>query len=153
MSARATSPPTRPHAHNALGARVKNVVLMVPDTDWARVLSGEKRMFRSYNRRRLPDVLPAPAVAYRYRMETLDTALIWLEETREEPLGVISADDLAEEGFETISDFRRYFAERYPRGGFRPLAPVQVYRVRPITDDDLAAYADRVIEQLYGRFA
>lgn len=146
---RARDEPTSAKIHNALRARVTNTIVMVPDTDWSRVIAGEKQMFRSYSRRVTPAILPTPVVAYRIGLNGgAITKVLWLEDTWQEPLGTITDADLAAEGFATLSDFRRYIEQRYPKGGYRPLAPVQVYRIRPITDEDRVAFAHRLMEYL-----
>lgn len=148
MSAAAKKPPAR-NAHAKLRARVANTIVMVPDTDWAAILAGEKRMFRSYSRRNRPALLPTPIVAYRFGLaDRLEHTVLYLEDTWQEPLGSISPEDLAEEGFATMSEFRRYFDARYPKGGFRPLAPVQVYRIRPVTQGDLDEFAERLLHEM-----
>lgn len=134
------APTNNREARWALRRKVSNVILMVPDTDWAAVLSGSKTMFRSYSRRYLPTILPTLAIAWRRGPTGLQTKTIVLEDTWQEPLGTVSEEDLRDEGFATLSDFRRYFEVRYPKGGYRPLATVQVYRVRPLREGDLEAH-------------
>lgn len=137
------------NAHVTLRRKLENVKVMIPDTDWAKVICGEKRMFRSYSRRVTPPILPTAFIGYRFRIDdSLDTKVMWLEGTWQEPLGSITAEDLADEGFASLAEFRRYITERYPKGGYRPLATVQVYRVRPITDEDLDEFGRRLVREM-----
>src|SRR4051812_29481929 len=100
MSAQPT-PGRRVHAHNELVKKLRSTVVMVPDVDWADVLTGRKTQFRSYNRRTkfsgaIP-VMPTPAIGYRYVYDNLETAVIWLEDTWQEPLGTITPENLKAE--------------------------------------------------------
>lgn len=145
----------RPRASNLLRARVENVRITVPRVDWSRVRIFEKCMWRSYSRRRTELVLPRPVVLFSEHPQTgaVDSMVACLTETWQEMLGAISEEDVAEEGFDSRRAFKLYFAERYPKGGFRPLEKVQVYRIRPLTDEDREAWLDEMWQRLYGSFA
>lgn len=131
-----------------------NVRLYVARVDFAAIRAGEKRMWRSYRRGTVRD-LPRPVIVCSHHPATgrIDTALSCLIETWTEPLGAISEEHVREEGFETRSAFKSYFAERYPNYGFRPLDTVQVFRVRPLTDDDRDEWFEQTWQRLYGSFA
>lgn len=69
----------------------------------------------------------------------------WLE-----PLGAISPDSLAAEGFSTIGEFRRYWMQREKRR-FMPTRMVTVYRVRPwVPGEDDNNMAALILQRLYG---
>jgi hypothetical protein len=148
-STRARRPP---HATNRLRASVENVRVHVPRVDWARVRIFEKRMWRTYSLRRVELTVPRPVLLYSEHPQTgqIDTVVACLTDTWQEPLAAISDEDLAEEGFASRGEFKRYFAERYPQGGFRPLVLVQVYRVRPLTEADRQEWMSSVWQRLYG---
>lgn len=152
MSAQPQPSSGRVHAHNALVRKYRSTVVMIPDVDWADVLTGRKTQFRSYSRRTKRDggipIKPTPAVGYHYVYDNLETQLIWLEDTWQEPLGSITAESIAAEGFASLDEFRRYFEVRYPKGGYRPLENVQVYRVRPITQADIEEFVPWLLKFL-----
>lgn len=140
----------------------RNTRICIPRVDYADVAVGAKREFRNYGYRRFTGLtFPTPAIGYSARdwwtpaseRDGIDTCLLTLEDGWVEPLGAISPESLANEGFEDIADFRRYFAARYPRGGFRPLANVVVYRVRPMTDEDATEFAAAYWAKMYGQYA
>jgi hypothetical protein len=91
-------------------------------------------------------------VAYRVRGGVAgghDAKLMVLEDKWLEPLGAITAESLANEGFETVAEFRRYWMAREKRR-FAPTRMVTVYRVRLWTPGDRAALGDMLMERLYG---
>lgn len=144
----------RPAAHADLVASVRNVRLHVHRIDWSRVRCFEKRMWRAYRLRNF-ESLPRPVVLYSYHphFERVDTQLALLTETWREPAAAISDEDLAAEGFDSRSEFKRYFAERYPRRGFRPLDTVQVFVIEPLQQVVIEEWKDQAWESCYGRFA
>ena len=78
-----------------------------------------------------------------------DSKIMVLEDLWREPLGAISAESLAAEGFETLDEFRRHWIGR-ERRLFPPLRITTVYRIRPWTPDDDQAMAECVLRHLYG---
>jgi hypothetical protein len=143
-----------PTGHADLTAVARNVRLHVHRIDWSRVRCFEKRMFRAYRLRNIED-LPRPVVLYSHRphVERVDTQIAVLTETWREPAAAISDEDLAREGFASRTEFKRYFAERYPKEGFRPLNQVQVFVIEPVTPATVEEWKDRAWESCYGRFA
>lgn len=140
----------------------RNTRLHVPRTDYNAVRAGAKREFRNYGRRAFDGLtFPTPAIGYCKRewwtsehgLDGVDTMLLTLEDSWVEPLGAISPESLANEGFTDLSEFRRYIAARYPKGGYRPLANVIVYRVRPLTLEDATEFAGAMWQKMYGTFA
>lgn len=147
------------------------LILRIPRTDWAAVRCGEKREFREAGRWAPPWTrlkLPLPILGYsRSRSagesSVPDSALFILDECWMEPLGAISTESLAAEGFgdleelresrearaAAMSEFRRYWKARHPSTGYRPLSKVFVYRVRPLTEDERAEMGLRLLGLLY----
>jgi hypothetical protein len=74
-----------------------------------------------------------------------------LEAVWREPLGAISPESLAAEGFESFAHFRRAWCIREKRL-FRPLHMTTAFRVRPWESDDDRAMADALLKRLYGEF-
>ena len=73
-----------------------------------------------------------------------------LEAVWREPLGTISEESLANEGYATMAEFRRGWVIR-ERRRFPLLDTVTVHRVRPWTPDDAAAMGDALLRHhLYG---
>lgn len=138
---------------------VRNFPVYVDPVDWADVTSGRKSELRKYGQSKpLPGrerKFPAACVFYTERsVGEIQTALGVVEDQWNEPLGAISPESLAREGFpDDLPGFRRYFAARYPRGGFRPLAGVVVQVIRPMNDDDATRTMLETWEHLYGRYA
>lgn len=134
---------------------------MVPRVDWAAVLGGAKTEFRHYGgttmavNRGSEWELPEPVVLYCPNDLTgeIDTALATLEAAWMEPMGAISDESLANEGFSDIGEFRRYIDERFPRAGFRPMARCRCYRVHPLTADEKVEFREKLWQRLYGQFA
>lgn len=165
MSAHATGPKGRSplrQPREFLRRDTRNTRIHVPRIDFNDVRVGAKTEFRNYGKRFFEGLeCPTPAIGYCRRdwwtpehgVDGIDTFLMTLEETWVEPLGAISPESLEHEGFEDIGAFRRYFTERYPNGGFRPLANVIVYRVRPLSIEDATEFAAAQWAKMYGRFA
>lgn len=139
----------------------RNIRLHLPRVDYNDIAVGAKREFRNYGTRYFDGLIfPTPAVGYCQRdwwtpehgLDGIDTCLLTLEDSWVEPLGAIAPESIANEGFADLGEFRRYFAERYPRGGFRPLASVIVYRVHPITPEDVAAFSEARWQKFYGQY-
>ena len=134
--------------------------LRVPRGDWAAICAGSKTEFRASGkgaRHGEHANLPKPVVAYSYLQyrEEPQTALLVLEDSWVEPLGAISAESIAREGFASMSEFRTYWITRHTSHGggtFKPLSRVQAYRVRPWTPEDRPAMADKLLVDLYGEF-
>jgi hypothetical protein len=143
-----------PSPYAVLRRATGNVRIPVPRVDWSRVRCGEKRVWRTYSLGTYK-LIPCPAVIYSVHPTTgkIDTALVMVTETWVEMLGAVSDEAIAEEGFDSRAEFKRYFAERYPRMGYRPLNKVQCFRVRPLEPEDVEAWKDAVWERLYGSFA
>ena len=137
--------------------RLSTVFLRVPSRDWPAVKRGYKTEFRAgAGKNAVPQLFgvptPIPVVAYTVRRGEHDAQLMILERCWQEPLGAISADSLAAEGFEDLKEFRAYWMEREHKR-FTPTRQVFAYRVRAFREDDRAEAADRIFEHLYGEFA
>lgn len=134
----------------------RNACVYVARADWVEVLSGAKTEVRIYGNRNVVERdCPCPCVLYTPNPIIglpPQTALGVLEEQWVEPLGAISPESLEREGFpDDLDGFRAYFAQRYPKGGFRPLAKVVVRRVHPMVD--AGPWKDWLWDRLYGDFA
>jgi hypothetical protein len=127
----------------------------VASEDWWAVRSGNKREIRSRQSSVIAIQglsLPTPCVAYRvHPYHGYEAALTVLEAVWSEPLGAISEDSLAIEGFASMAEFRRAWVIREKRR-FPLLAPVTVYRARPWIPEDAAGMGDALLRQLYGEF-
>jgi hypothetical protein len=135
--------------------QASTIFVRVASDDWHAVKGGYKREIRS---RQSSVILvqglspPSPCVAYRLHPQYgYDAVLMVLEAVWREPLGAISEESLANEGYESMAEFRRAWMIREKRR-FPLLAPVTVYRVRPWTPEDAAAMGDALLRQLYGEF-
>lgn len=151
----------------ALSRRVLNLPIRVPAMDWDAVVCGQKRMFRAYCERArdpsTPIVLPGTEVprpcllfATRYtgprgtkEYKAVPGVLI---AHRQEPLGAISPEDLAAEGFKFLPAFRFYWKRRYQKLGWRPWDMVSVVEVRPVYEDDHTWVRDWIHDQLYAEW-
>lgn len=130
--------------------------LRIPLVDWPAVTQGRKTELRAVGRyathsNRLK--APAPVVGYvrqRFRAD-MEAALLVLEETWTEPLGAITAESLAREGFRDRREFRRYWNLRH-RTGFKPLSIVNVYRLRPWREGDGEWLGGVLMDHLYGEW-
>jgi hypothetical protein len=77
-----------------------------------------------------------------------DSRLLVLEATWREMLGAISPESLAAEGHTSMASFRDYWTRRTKRR-FAPLEQIQVYRVRPFTEEDTTTLGVGIIRRLY----
>lgn len=145
MTSRASSPP-RPWAQREL----RTYFLRVPESEWLGVKRGRKSEFRRRVTRVAVPEAPTPVVAYRVTNGVNHEArLMVLERTWREPLGAISEESLAREGFRSLAEFRRHWKIR-TKHPFRPLDEVQVYRVRPWEPGDMVTLGTCLIARLYG---
>jgi hypothetical protein len=166
------SSPRPPTLKGKLTRRAHNRPVRVPRGDWEAVITGRKRMYRSYSdswhSRSLPlipagEVFPRPAVIYsrvEQRHSHVDAALAVILSYRQEPLGAISRADLIAEGFIRSADplevrtginrFRRYWKRRYIAWGWRPSDLISVVELRPWTEADYDWTCASLFEQLYG---
>lgn len=163
MSSRtASGKPRRPREPREFLRRDRrNTRLHLPRVDINDIRVGAKREFRNYGNRHYEGfTFPTPALGYCQRdwwtpehgLDGIDTCLLMIEDSWVEPLGAISQESIVNEGFEDLAAFRRYFSERYPRGGFRALANVIVYRVHPLTDEEAQECAAAAWTHMYGQF-
>jgi hypothetical protein len=134
----------------------RTTFLRVPSIDWPSVKRGWKTEFRATGRAATQVwniVCPTPVVAYKVTNERIDhdAVLLVLEATWREPLGAISEESIQREGFESMAHFRRYWMGRTKRR-FSPLTECQVYRVRPMTPEDVAPMGIALLHKLYGEF-
>lgn len=126
---------------------------MVPRVDWGAVRAGLKTEWRRYGAPLGGDHYEErPILLYTIHpaTEQVDAFPAILVATWREPMGTISPESLEREGFADLGEFRRYIEERYPNGGFRPLAMARVYRVRLWTPDDTPAMAEWALRSLFG---
>jgi len=140
-------------------ATARTTFLRIPRGDWAAVTVGDKTEFRSPGGPGTPlrNYLspPSPVIVYSPRTPSggpLKFTLMALEEVWREPLGAISAESLANEGFESLDTFRRYWKDRFDRRRFAwdPLKPVTVFRLRPWRGEEDDAYFGRLfLERLF----
>lgn len=137
--------------------RTSTTFLRVPIIDWPAVKRGLKSEFRSgWGKNKTPKLFqvspPTPVVAYAISSTgEYDARLMVLEDIWLEPLGAISPESLAREGFESLAQFRRYWLEREGRR-FTPTRQVFAYRVRPWADGDEALMGRALLDRLYGEF-
>jgi hypothetical protein len=135
--------------------QISTVFLRVPRGDWIAVKRGLKREFRAGSgaHSRLWNVAtPTPAVAYTIDgMGEYRHALLVLEKVWREPLGAISPESLAAEGFESFAAVRRHWVLREKRY-FPPLRMTTAYQVRPWADADADLMGEQLLKQLYGDF-
>lgn len=167
-----TSSVKQPYPKSKLTRQLHNRTVRAPRSDWEAIVTGRKRMYRSYSdswRDRFAPLLPAsesyprPAVIFSPRpgqYRQVDTALAIILSYRQEPLGAISHADLRAEGFArgdsrrdhdaAIRRFRRYWQGRYWRWGWRPMDLVSVVELRPWTEADYEWTCAWMFDQLYG---
>lgn len=155
-----SSPRSGPSAPKPWKQReARTIFVRVPAVDWAAVKLGHKLEFRSKGREQTPVwrvETPTPVVGYRLSNVRTDhdSKLLVLEATWREPLGAISEESLAREGFtgpQAMAHFRRYWMARWKRR-FTPMMEVQVYRVRPFTSADVQPLGVKLLGKLYGEF-
>lgn len=133
--------------------------LRIPRLDWARVVVGEKTEIRHAGRgatlaATLKERVPLPIIGWSVakfggnaQHELLVAEAAWVE-----PLGAITAESIANEGFASFQEFQAYWKERHISVGFRPLHKVQVVKVRPWRDGDRDFFAAKIIEHIYGQW-
>lgn len=117
-------------------------------------------MFRTYahgeNRLALvipPDtVCPRPCLIYTQRGHERQWVMApaILESFRREPIGAISSEDLATEGFEYMPAFRYYWTNRYKKIGWRPWDEVTVIELSPMRDGSRDWAARWLYGQVFG---
>jgi hypothetical protein len=127
----------------------------VPSDDWHAVTGGYKREIRS-RQSSLTAIQglspPLPCVGWRlHPHHGYEATLLVLEGVWREPLGAISEESLAAEGYATFAQFRRAWTIREHRR-FPLLAQTTVYRVRPWTPDDAPEMGELLLRRLYGEF-
>lgn len=131
------------------------VFLRVPALDWADVVAGAKTELRTQGRYALmAGRVQAPEVVVGYLVRRYDERreqLLIVEDAWQEPLGAISPESLAAEGYASVGEFRSYWRKRFP-GGWKPLSQVQVCKLRPFTPEDREAMAERLLQRIYGRW-
>lgn len=154
----------RPSANAAHRRQLTNLPIRVPPIDWEQVAGGAKSMFRCYSdnptKREDPIVpagmvLPRPVVAFTQRNDrsrSRSAAVMVLEQHRMEPLGSISAEDVAAEGFEFLGQFRWYWKRRHVNLGWRPWDMINVMVMRPPTAADWQWCGEWAMGQLYGEW-
>jgi hypothetical protein len=135
---------------------VSTTFLRVPVRDWPAVKHGYKTEFRAgTGKNAVPQLFgiqaPLPVIAYAIRNGRHDAQLMMLEAIWQEPLGAISPESLAREGFASLAEFRAYWMEREHQR-FRPTRQVFAYRVRAFTTADVDDAAIRLFEHLYAEF-
>lgn len=133
---------------------VRTTFLRVPAEDWALVKQGRKTEFRAAGGAvtQLWNVkCPTPVVGYMVRrtVQTYESGMFVLEATWQEPVGAISPESLAREGFPDMAHFRRYWMQRTKRR-FRPLQHVQVYQLHPMMPDEQTTMGLQLLRKLYG---
>lgn len=133
--------------------RVSTRFLRVPPIDWPDVITGRKTQIRhrSYLASRFEmSQMPCPVVGYarESKRELRHVGMLVVEAFRAEPILAISPADLRREGFDDLSEYRRYW--RAHRNGFRPMDEVYVYDVRPMGEDEVADFAGSIFRHLYG---
>jgi len=135
--------------------KAQTIFLRVPNADWVQVKRGLKTEFRAaagacskfWNLEP-----PTPVVAYRVHPNLgYDSELMVLEAKWEEALGAITPESLANEGFQTLADFRKYWCAR-ERRRFPPLRVITCYRVRPWELGDAETMSLSLLKRLYGDF-
>lgn len=136
--------------------RVSRTYLRIPRSDWPRVSQGRKTEVRLAGRGAPHAVRlnpPTPVVGYAVGVAGPRFKLLVLEEAWSEPLGTISDESLAREGFETRAEFRTYWRKRVHDRNYKPLTIVQVYRIRPFVPEDRGPLAESLFDHLYGEYA
>lgn len=130
----------------------RTTFLRVPGEDWLAVKQGRKTEFRAsghYASQLWNVETPTAVVAYTMkRIGGYDKLLMVLEATWTEPVGGISDESLAAEGFPDFAHFRRYWMSR-SKARFRPNQTVHVYRVRPMVGGDHVTIGLQLFRKLY----
>lgn len=134
--------------------------LRVPGELWRDVLGGRVTEFRSNQwAAALPNV-PTPCVCIGFRKSRAtgwDLAPIYLESMRRETLGDIDAEGLRHAGYDTADESRAYreYVRDYKireKKRFEPRRMIGVFRVRPVSPDDVLDSAKNVWNYLYRDF-
>ncbi len=128
--------------------------LRVPSVDWADIVVGRKTEVRTIGRYALCHWRVKPpelVVGYLVRRhEERRERLLIVEDAWSEPLGAISPESIANEGFESLDEFRSYWLTRHK---WQPLATVQVAKLRPYVEGaDRRVMEERVLQRVYGRW-
>lgn len=134
----------------------------VSRVDWLDVISGRKTEYRLIvpggpgQPPLQPPKYPGPLIIYTEHAAIpgeLETALVTIEGKWSEPVGAITEESLAREGFASMSDYRRYMAARYPTLGYAPRMRCMVRRVHPMTDEERGEFQQWIWDKLFGRWA
>lgn len=149
----ATARGPKPYAQH----RLSTVFLRVPLLDWPAVKRGRKTEFRASSgpTKTQPWAVktPSPVVAYAVgRRGEHDCKLMVLERAWLEPLGAITPESLAAEGFASLAEYRRYWVQREHKR-FQPTRQTIAYRIRDwrgAADEEL--FARLLLGRLYGGF-
>lgn len=131
----------------------RTLFLRVPSQDWAAVKHGSKTEFRTVKPTAIATFdsveVPTPVVAYAVKPGGRhDSQLMVLTAAWREPLGAISPESLAAEGFPSLAVFRRYWMQRTHRR-FQPLMIVNVFRLREFQEEDRAILGAQLLQRLY----
>ena len=136
--------------------RAHTQLLRVPQVDWRPLTSGEKTELRlvghySVHHNRLHAPQPIVVWCFRRFSKEPQSKLMVLDAAWSEPLGAISPESLAREGFESLAEFRRYWRNRHHGvlASYKPLSTVQVYRLRPLEEADEADMGRALLRHLY----
>ena len=135
--------------------KARTIFLRVPNADWINVTRGIKTEFRAGSgacSAMWGVEPPTPVVAYRvHKVHGHEARLMVLERKWQEPLGAISEESLANEGFESLAEFRRYWMAREKRR-FTPTRMVMAYEVRPFVPGEEHSLGVSLFNRLYGEF-
>lgn len=133
--------------------RCSTTFVRVPAREWPAVKRGVKREFRAAGQHahlwHVP--CPTPVVCYAVLRRGHDASLMILERAWREPLGAITPESLAAEGFRSLAEFRTHWMAR-ERRRFTPTRHVWAHRVRPFEPSDLERFSARIFARLYGDF-
>jgi hypothetical protein len=129
--------------------------IRVPALDWPKLISGHKTELRLTGRGVLVTTLQPPSGMIGYlRTPAGDRFRLFVcEDAWAEPLGAISDESLAREGFATRKEFRHYWRGRTHSHVFKPLTTVQVVRLRPFGPGDRELLGNKLFDRLWGPYA
>jgi hypothetical protein len=137
--------------------QARTLFLRIATVDWVDITRGLKREYRC-----APSAAgmfysvetPTPVVAYKVQRNEYESRLMVCEERWTEPLGSITQESLAAEGFDSMAEFRRYWRRRHrtKAGAFQPFKMVECFRLRPWALGDSDRFAERLFMRLYGEF-
>lgn len=142
-------------------ASARTSFLRLPRQDWAEITRGVKTELRSPGGPGIPPLSllqpPSPIIVYSppsgFGGRDFLRTLMVLEACWKEPLGAISRESLASEGFASLAEFRRYWKRRFDRTRRRPwdpTRPISVFKLRPwLGKDDEEFFAQLLLERLY----